>query len=265
MKISVLTPSFNSGNTIQKAIDSVKNQSYKYWEHIIVDGNSTDCTLEILKQNTHINWISEQDEGQSDAMNKAFKMSTGDLIVYLNADDYFYHEAFKTIVNTFSNNPDIDIVVSNIDCLYQGKLQTHSNATLSWKDLSVIEGRFPLNPLSYFYKRKVQQKIGNFPLKEHFTMDYWFLLRAFYFFKPFKIEQVLGVFVYTEFNKSSTIPGEYQVQMPHALKFCLRYTPWRLFFVSFKLITHPKKTTRFADKIKKIYSKLMHKLKFVFK
>lgn len=265
IKISVLTPSFNSANTLQKAIDSVRNQTYTHWEHIVVDGNSADGTLEILKNNEHINWISEPDRGQSDAMNKAFKMSTGDLIVYLNADDYFYPNAFQTIADTFQANATVDMVVGSIDCLYEGNLQTHSDATLSWKDLSVIEGRFPLNPLSYFYKREVQQKIGDFPIKEHFGMDYWFLLRAFYFFRPLKVNTVFGVFVFSATNKSSTIPGEYQVQMPIALKFCLKHTPWRFFFVVYKLIRHPRNPYGFIQVMKKIYAKLKRRIKLIFK
>ena len=265
VKISVLTPCYNSVQTLQKAIDSVKTQTYNKWEHVVVDGNSDDGTLEVLNENKHLIWVSEQDSGQSEGMNKAFKMCTGDIIVYLNADDYFYPETFATIVDTFTTNPTIDIVVGNIDCYYNHAMTTHSEVTTSWKDLSVLKGRFPINPVGYFYKRKVQEKIGDFPIREHYTMDYWFLLRAFYFFKPMKTEAILGVFVFSEHNKSYGLRSEYEVQMPHALSFCIIYTPWRLFYVLYKLMTHPKRSFPIAYRIKKKCVKLLHKLTQVFR
>src|SRR5690554_2762648 len=113
MKISILTPSYNSGPYIEKCIKSVLNQDYKNYEHIIVDGGSTDETLELLDKYKHLIWISEKDNGQSDAMNKAFGMSTGDIIVYCNADDYFAENIFLHILNIFKQYPDTDIVVGN--------------------------------------------------------------------------------------------------------------------------------------------------------
>ena len=75
MKISVLTPSYNSGKYLQRAIDSVLKQSYTNYEHIISDGGSTDDSVEIIKKHKDIIYVSEKDRGQSDAMNKAFDMN----------------------------------------------------------------------------------------------------------------------------------------------------------------------------------------------
>ncbi|CAH8295350.1 glycosyltransferase involved in cell wall biosynthesis [Mariniflexile fucanivorans] len=253
MKISVLTPSFNSGNYIAKAIESVMRQTYTNWEHIIVDGKSIDNTISTLKDYPHVKWVSEKDSGQSDAMNKAFSLSTGDLIIYLNADDYFYPDAFQIFVGAFNKTPKADIIVGNLHMKINDKFIESSNVTISWKDLSILKGRFPTNPLSYMYKRKVQEKIGKFPIKEHYTMDYWFLLRAFYFFKPLKVEDFLGCFVFVKNNKSSTIQGEFQIQMPHALKFCLKYTPKRFLYVSKQLLTHAKNPNKQVKRILKNY------------
>ncbi|WP_417237257.1 glycosyltransferase family 2 protein [Bizionia paragorgiae] len=256
MKISVLTPSFNSEKYIKKSIDSVLAQTYTNWEHIIVDGGSTDDTLAILKNYSHLNWISEPDKGQSDAMNKAFKMSAGNLIVYLNADDYFYPNAFQDIINVFKNNIGVDIVVGNLHIDRNGDITPNTNATVSWKDLSIIKGRFPLNPVSYCYKKCVQEKIGNFPLNEHYTMDYWFLLRAFYLFKPVKIENFLGCFVFDGNNKTSVIVDGFSIQMPHALKFAIRYTPQRFFYVYKKLLLHKRNKSHVSLLLKKLRKKI---------
>ncbi|MAM27953.1 MAG: hypothetical protein CMC13_02930 [Flavobacteriaceae bacterium] len=255
MKISVLTPSYNAGKYLKTSIESVLNQTYTNWEHIVVDGQSTDNTVDILKSYSHINWISENDRGQSDAMNKAFRMSTGDIIIYLNADDYFYEDAFQVIVDVFKNQNEVDMVVGNLYVDKEGIMIPNTNSTISWKDLSILRGRFPLNPVSYCYKRYVQEKIGDFPINEHYTMDYWFLLRAFYFFETVKIENFLGCFVFDGTNKTSIIVNGFSIQMPHALKFTLRYTPARFFYVFKKLLLHKKNKTRASLFLKKLLKK----------
>ena len=95
-KISVITPSYNARRFIEDAIRSVIGQGYPNFEHIVVDGGSSDGTVDILLKYPHVKWVSEPDRGQSDAMNKGFAMSSGDIIVYLNADDYFEPGAFRT-------------------------------------------------------------------------------------------------------------------------------------------------------------------------
>ena len=107
MKISVLTPSYNSAKYLKKSIESVMSQSYTNWEHIIYDGGSVDGSVDIFKNYKHLIWTSEKDSGQSDAMNKAFIKSTGDVIVYLNSDDFFYPNAFDTVSYTHLTLPTI--------------------------------------------------------------------------------------------------------------------------------------------------------------
>jgi glycosyltransferase involved in cell wall biosynthesis len=260
MKISVLTPSFNSEKYIIKSIESVLSQTYHNWEHIIVDGNSQDSTVSILKQYQHLKWISEKDKGQSDAMNKAFNMASGDIIVYLNSDDYFYPNAFSIIIGEFRKDKNCNIVVGNLHTIKNGITSLSSNATIDWKDLSIIKGRFPLNPVSYFYKREVQEKTGNFPVNEHYTMDYWFLLRAFYFFKPIKIDENLGCFVFDGNNKTSVIKDGFSIQIPHALKFCLYYTPGRLPYVLYNLLVHSRNKSK-TSKIFKISLNYLRRVK----
>lgn len=111
-KISIVTPSFNQGKFIETTIKSVLNQNYNNFEYIIVDGGSTDNTLEILKRyNKQIHfWISEPDNGQSDAINKGFAKATGDIFYWINSDDYLLPEALNTIAN-FNWKPNIGAVV----------------------------------------------------------------------------------------------------------------------------------------------------------
>lgn len=87
LKISVVTVSFNQGRFIRQNIESVLNQGYTNFEHVIIDGGSTDETVSILKEYPHLNWVSEKDKGQSDGLNKGFRKATGEIIVWINSDD----------------------------------------------------------------------------------------------------------------------------------------------------------------------------------
>src|ERR671923_29628 len=101
MKISVLTPTFNAGKYLPRAIESVLRQDYDDWEHIGMDGGSKDNTISILQNYQHLIWETKPDKGQSDAMNKAFQKSKGDIILYLNADDELDPGLFTRIVKEF--------------------------------------------------------------------------------------------------------------------------------------------------------------------
>lgn len=215
MKISVLTPSFNSSGFIERAILSVLHQDYANVEHIIADAGSDDGTVEILKKYGHLVWISEKDKGQSDAMNKAFKISTGDIIVYLNADDYFEPNVFGKIVKYFNEN-NCDIVVGNLYNRYfnnDKEILTKPEYTLK-KILYPQRYHFPYNPVSYFYRRHIQEKVGEFPIEEHYAMDYWFLLRAFN--KQNKVEKLeipFGTFYRTGMNKTSVHKSDNRIMI----------------------------------------------------
>jgi glycosyltransferase involved in cell wall biosynthesis len=95
--ISVITPSFRCAPFIRECIESVLAQNYPNFEHIIIDGASKDGTLEILKEYPHLKWISEPDGGEAEALNKALPMIGGDIIGWLNADDYYLEGVFKTV------------------------------------------------------------------------------------------------------------------------------------------------------------------------
>jgi glycosyltransferase involved in cell wall biosynthesis len=212
MKISVLTPSFNSVQYLEKAIQSVHSQSYSNWEHIVMDGGSKDGTIEILKRYPKVSWVSEPDKGQSDAMNKAFEKSSGDLIVYLNADDYFAEGAFQAAVEAFEKNPQADMVVGNIDTFYQATgMALQASPGIDFESvLALFNFQFPNNPVGYFYKRKVQEGIGPFPVENHLTMDYWFLLRALSRFSVVKSDKKFGTFFVDGSNKSIDGDKSYQ-------------------------------------------------------
>lgn len=115
-KISIVTVSFNSEKTINNTIQSIKSQKYSNFEHIIVDGFSTDDTVKIIQREIYPNlkFISEKDFGIYDAMNKGFKMVTGEIVAFLNSDDIYANETvFNQVINAFKNF-DINFVYGNL-------------------------------------------------------------------------------------------------------------------------------------------------------
>lgn len=100
-KISIITPSFNQAPYIETTITSVLNQNYPVFEHIIIDGGSTDGTQHILARYPHLRWTSESDRGQADALNKGLARSTGQIIGWLNSDDFYHQNVFWRVAEIF--------------------------------------------------------------------------------------------------------------------------------------------------------------------
>jgi len=123
MNLSVITPSYNSAEFIKDALLSVSCQSNVAVEHIVVDGGSTDRTLEVLRRHSNVKWTSERDRGQSDAINKGFLAASGDLMGWLNADDYYLPGGLAAIAQAAQEHPEADVIYG--DCIFvdpQGKI-----------------------------------------------------------------------------------------------------------------------------------------------
>jgi Glycosyltransferases involved in cell wall biogenesis len=204
LKISIITPSFNQGHFIEKAILSVLSQNYDYFEHIIIDGGSTDNTIDIIKKYPHLIWISEPDGGQSDAINKGFKIAKGDIIGWLNTDEYYQPEAFKIIINKFSDPKNyFEILYGN----YIYKNGDNEKLIYSIPFIpKMINFRQYVNTVSLFFKKKIITD-GYFINKNyHATMDKDYIARlenAGYKFKY--INKTIGVFCFHENCKSNYI------------------------------------------------------------
>jgi glycosyltransferase involved in cell wall biosynthesis len=180
-KISVITPAYNAASTLERAIGSVLIQNYPNTQHIVIDGGSVDGSFELLRKYEHIKWVSERDQGQSDAMNKGFDLSNGELIVYLNADDEFAPGVFEKVAQAYEKNKSPDfMMVMDLHVREANNLVWTAVPSTKFSDIA-DPGKmlFPYNPLSYFYHRKIQETVGKFPLDLKYAMDYWFLLRAY--------------------------------------------------------------------------------------
>jgi glycosyltransferase involved in cell wall biosynthesis len=250
-KISVLTPSYNSAPYLKRAIESVLEQDYKNWEHIIMDGGSKDGTVEILQSYPHLIWKSEKDKGQSNAMNKAFKESTGDIIVYLNADDWFEPNIFSKVIDAF-NKEEFDILVGNGKFVEDDKVIYEWNSETSYrKCLLHFKYTFPLNAVSYFYKRQVQEIVGGFNESNHYTMDYEFLLHVLKKFKAKKLNIPFGNFHFDGQNKTASIDAVKHCSET-AIRFCKKHDLLGLLY--YKMVKY-NLPVRIRMRLKKIFGK----------
>ena len=180
LKFSVITPSLNQSEYIEQTIKSVVQQDYLNFEHLVIDGCSTDQTISILKKYNHIKWISEKDTGQSDALNKGFRMSKGDIIAWINSDDWYEPGAFKEVANFFSKNPDKNVVMG--DCNLVDEKGNLFDKVINWeRGFAQIRkywiGRsIPTQP-AIFFKKKMLDSFGLLDETLQLAMDYDLWLR----------------------------------------------------------------------------------------
>lgn len=223
-KISIVTPSFNQGPFIEEALLSVKVQNYSAVEHIVLDGASTDGTVEILRRYAaksgweHLRWLSEPDAGQTDALNKGFRMATGDIVGWLNSDDRYRPGCFATIAREFAREREADVLYGDYTWMDEdGNVQRirreidFSRFILSYHRVLYIA------TVSTFFRRRLFDD-GNWLNGElQYAMDYEFFLRLAargYHFRH--IPSVLADFRWHSQNKSTALPHK-QIEEHNAI------------------------------------------------
>ncbi len=205
-KISIITPSFNQGQFIEETILSVFNQNYPNLEYIIIDGGSTDNTVDIIKKyNDKITyWVSEKDNGQSHAINKGFKKATGDIVTWLNSDDMLYLNALLTVAKTFNENPSIDFIYGECEEWFQDDLHKINPLPESNLNVNRLSG-FPYFQPASFYKRDALFEIGLLDESLNFSMDRDLFLRFILNKEMLKIKQPLAIYRHHDDSKSHNI------------------------------------------------------------
>lgn len=181
MKISIITPCFNSASTIRDTIESVLSQNYQNVEYVVIDGGSKDETPKIVAEYGHkiTKFVSEKDNGIYDAMNKGIKMATGDIVGILNSDDFYISEdILSSVASAFNNNPDVQAVYG--DLLYVDADDANRIVRV-WNSTSYTDGLFRtgwhLPHPTFFVKKNVYEKYGFFNDNFRIAADYELMLR----------------------------------------------------------------------------------------
>ena len=187
MKISLITVTYNSGNTLKYTFDSVLKQLYHDIEYIVIDGNSKDNTVSIIKKyellfKGKLKWISEPDEGLYDAMNKGIRMATGDIVGILNSDDFFTsNRVLQEIATTFKKNKELDAIYGDIHFVNPDNLQKcvrYYSSRVFKRELMRL-GFIPAHP-SFYIRRECFDKYGLYKTDYKIAADFEFLLRVIY-------------------------------------------------------------------------------------
>lgn len=176
-KISIITPSFNQGAFVEQTIKSVLNQSYQNIEYIVIDGGSSDGTPEVIQRYADrlAYWVSEKDNGQTDALNKGFRRASGDVVAYLNSDDLYEPEALCRVAQEFRQNRDCRWMAG--DCVFFNadgeQLMRPTIPETRWPWLR----HWVISQPSVFWRRSLFDEYGFFDERLHFCMDYEYWLR----------------------------------------------------------------------------------------
>jgi len=167
LKISVVTVTKNSEKFLEENLQRLTNQKYRNIEHIIIDGKSTDKTIEIIKKySDQINfWKSEIDSSLYEAMNKGIDKSTGDIIGILNSDDIYYPQALSIVNDYFSNYPDIDFLFGSVE---KHKLMHGFNP----KKIKWTFGFYTTHSIGFFIRKSSQLKLGLYDTQYKYSADY---------------------------------------------------------------------------------------------
>ncbi|MBI1838104.1 MAG: glycosyltransferase [Flavobacteriia bacterium] len=249
IKITILTPSFNQGDFIEKNILSVLNQQYENFEHIIIDGGSTDSTIEMLKKYPHLKWISEKDNGQADALNKGFSMATGDVIGWVNSDDYLEENIFSFIAKEFKST-ETQWIVGYLNEVNLSNLSiTKIESPIITYDALIQNPDIVKQPCTFF-RRELIEHAGKWNDQFYMIMDYDLWLRISKITSPKMVNYCFANFVIHPNQKTN--PQNIKKQMSE-IQFVLKREKVSRSYIN--KILFKKYKSFYKKKIKKLFRK----------
>lgn len=199
-KISVITPSFNQGKFIERTIRSVLRQQYPRLEHIIIDGGSTDNTVEVIRsyEPELAYWVSEPDRGQSQAINKGLSVATGEVLCWLNSDDFYLPNTLRTVGRMLSRGSDCYAIAGHCLKVYEsgeppvlleGRFENRRRLLEFWKG-------YQMHQPAIFWRREVFEKVGVLNEELHLIMDFDYWARIAEHFDFVTVNQILACCCY---------------------------------------------------------------------
>ncbi len=187
--ISVVTPSFNQARYLRETLASVAAQTYPAHEHIVMDGGSTDGSVEVLREwgpRPGFQWHSGRDRGQSDAINKGVALATGEIVGWLNSDDLLYDGALDAIARAFAAQPDAGVVYGTGEKMDPEGRTVKIIPAVPYDARRLRSAFYVLQP-SMFFRRALFQQVGGLDENSHYAMDWELLL------KLARIAPVIGI------------------------------------------------------------------------
>jgi glycosyltransferase involved in cell wall biosynthesis len=177
VSFSIVTPSYNQGRYIRATIESVLAQQIPGLRYLVIDGGSTDETLDVLRSfDGRVRWISEPDKGTADAINKGFKSVGGEILAWLNSDDIYYEGALTTVQEFLEKNPDVDVVYGDADHIDENGAFIEKYPTEPWSWERFCEICFISQPAAFF-RRRVVEKLGALDTRYPHCVDYELWIR----------------------------------------------------------------------------------------
>ena len=177
--VSIITPSYNHAAYIEQTIKSIREQDYPHIEHLVIDGGSTDNTVEILrKYEDRLKWVSEKDGGQTNAINKGFRKATGDIMAWLNSDDVYMPGAVRAVVEHFEQHPEDKFVYGDVLAVDEHEQSYGVRGHVHQGDQhELVNGlNFIVQPAA-FWRREVWETMGELDETLHYMMDYEYWMR----------------------------------------------------------------------------------------
>jgi len=239
-KISVVTPSYNQGEFLERTILSVLNQSYPNLEYIIIDGSSTDASVEIIKkyEKDITYWVTEKDAGQTDAINKGWRMATGEIVAYLNSDDTYAPGAMRKVALYLKQHPQIDAVYGTCNLIDENDSIINVWEPTEFNLKSLVRcGISTIPQQTVFFRSHILKDIGFLDASLRHVMDYEYWIRIG---QKFRIQRTPYILASFRIHNQSKTSLETSTQWQESCRIRAKYSDeskllWAVGYWSYKI------------------------------